>query len=146
MEKLASNIVGYIATSTELTSRLQRTIGEFEREKQASQSKTKAVLQALLDSGCVLANNKEAGAKFLETHSATLDLVANMATKIAELAAAVKQAQATPVVRELGSPSTLPATSSAVEASTDNYVGRRFRREKSASDRSFLQILNPPTV
>ena len=148
MKKLASDIVGYVAASAELTSRLQSAAQAVEIEKKAAKEKIVPALQLLLDTGCVLEHSKAAARRLLDSHVTTLDLVANMANKIAELTADVKKAQAAPSVRELGHPDLSVRQGSSAsgqpEPGLSNYIGRRFVREKSAADNAFLSIVNPP--
>jgi len=145
MKKLASQIVNYIAASAELTSRLQEKLASAEASKKAAAEKATFVLQKLLDTECVSAQNKQAASKLLASHDTTLDYLANAAMKIAELKEKLSRSTS-----ELGEPdfSTMPAKSAAEAGSgaqsNSSYIGRRFRREKSAADIAFLSILKPP--
>jgi len=145
MKKLASQIVNYIAASAELTSRLQEKLASAEATKKAAAEKATFVLQSLLDSGCVRPESKQAASKLLASHDTTLDFLANAATKIAELKEKLSQSAS-----ELGSPdfsATSVKSASETGSSTQSggtYLGRRFRREKSAADIAFLSILKPP--
>lgn len=143
MNKLAHNLVHYIAASSELTSRLQRQLASHEAEKAAAAAKITTSLQALLDAGCVKAGQQESARSLLAKHASALDITVTMANKIAALAKAVSEKSAADraVTTELGSPAV--ATSSAVEDGP-NIIGLRFNRQKTAADRSYLEILNPP--
>lgn len=143
MNKLAHNLVHYIAASSELTSRLQRQLASHEAEKTAALAKITTSLQALLDAGCVKAGQQQAARSLLSKHASALDLTVTMATKIAALAKAAteKSAAERVVATELGAPAVV--TSSAVEEGP-NIIGLRFNRQKTAADRSYLEILNPP--
>jgi hypothetical protein len=143
MKKLASTLVQYIAASSELTSRLQRQLASHEAEKAAAAAKITTSLQALLDAGCVKAGQQESARSLLAKHASALDLTVTMATKIASLAKAAteKSAAERAVATELGAPEVV--TSPAAEEGA-NIIGLRFQRQKTAADRSYLEILNPP--
>lgn len=148
MKKLASQIVQYIAVSSELFARQQEKAAAAEALQKAAAEKVTPVLQTLIDAGCVKPSDKQMASQFLSKHASTLDLLNNAAKKIAELTAQVKQASI-----ELGSPdvsanahlsSGSKSTNSDTASEGANYVGRRFRREKTAADVAFLSIMNPP--
>ena len=142
-EKLAAQTVEFIATSSALSDRLMGEV-QVHREKQArAKTKQSAILDLMLKEGAVLPHMRQDAANMLKDHAATLDLLANAVTKMAQYknAAERQSFELGQAVSEKTANS--KSSSSSYDSLNDSYVGRRTT-EKKASDRALLAILDAP--
>jgi len=142
--KVAARTVEFIAASSVLNDRLMGEVQSFrEREKKAS-DKLSAVLDLMIETGCVAPHQKQAAAEMLGSHSQSLDLLVNAVKKMQGYKQASEKAAA-----DLGQGVTekeagFKSQSQASDSLSDPYVGRRSS-EKKASDIALLKVLDAPS-
>lgn len=141
--KLAAQAVEFVAASSALTDRLMGEVKSSRAEKQAAANKLNAVLDRLLETGCVAPHQKQAAADMLANHGQSLDLLVNAVNKMQQYKQASEKAAA-----DLGQAVTEKEAGVASAPVTDSlsnpYVGRRTS-EKKASDIALLAVLNSPS-
>lgn len=141
--KLAAQAVEFVAASSALTDRLMGEVKSSRAEKQAAANKLNAVLDRLLETGCVAPHQKQAAADMLANHGQSLDLLVNAVNKMQQYKQASEKAAS-----DLGQAVTEKEAGVASAPVTDSlnnpYVGRRTS-EKKASDIALLAVLNSPS-
>ena len=141
--KLAAQSVEFVAASSALTDRLMGEVKSNRAEKQAAAQKLNAVLDRMLETGCVAPHQKQAAAAMLVDHSQSLDLLVNAVNKMQSYKQASEKAAS-----DLGQAVTekeagVSTSTSAQDSLSDPYVGRRTS-EKKASDLAILAVLDAP--
>lgn len=143
-KRLAAQTVEFIAASSALNDRLMSEVQTFrQREKQAA-DKQSAILDLLLETGCVAPHQKQAAAEMLNSHSQSLDLLVNAVKKMQNYKQASEKAAADlgqAVTEKEAGFNARPAVSDSLN---DPYVGRRSS-EKKASDLALLRVLEAPS-
>jgi predicted transcriptional regulator len=142
--RLTAQTVEFIAASSALNDRLMGEVQTFrQREKQAA-DKQSAILDLLLEAGCVAPHQKQAAAEMLSSHSQSLDLLVNAVKKMQSYKQASEKAAADlgqAVTEKEAGFNSQPAVSDSLN---DPYVGRRSS-EKKASDIALLRVLEAPS-
>ena len=142
--KLAAQAIEYVAASSALTDRLLGEVRSYrEREKQAA-DKRDAILDLMVQTGCVAPHQKQAAAEMLGSHGQSLDLLVNAINKMQSYKQASEKAAA-----DLGQAVTekeagVSAPAAASDSLSSPYVGRRSS-EKKASDLAILAVLDSPS-
>jgi N-acetylmuramoyl-L-alanine amidase CwlA len=141
--KLAAQAVEFVAASSALTDRLMSEVQSNRAEKQAAAQKLNAVLDRMLETGCVAPHQKQAAAAMLEDHSQSLDLLVNAVNKMQSYKQASEKAAS-----DLGQAVTekeagVSTSGSSTDSLNGPYVGRRTS-EKKASDLAILAVLDAP--
>ena len=141
--KRAAQAVEFVAASSALTDRLMGEVKSNRAEKQAAVGKLDAVLDRLLETGCVAPHQKQAAAAMLDDHSQSLDLLVNAVNKMQQYKQASEKAAS-----DLGQAVTekeagVNSSVSAPDSLNGPYVGRRTS-EKKASDLAILAVLDAP--
>lgn len=141
--KLAAQAVEFVAASSALTDRLMSKVQSNRAEKQAAAQKLNAVLDRMLETGCVAPHQKQAAAAMLEDHSQSLDLLVNAVNKMQSYKQASEKAAS-----DLGQAVTekeagVSTSVSSMDSLNGPYVGRRTS-EKKASDLAILAVLDAP--
>lgn len=141
--KLAAQAVEFIAASSALNDRLMGQVQSYRAKEKQAADKRNAVLDRMIETGCVAPHQKQAAAEMLESHGRSLDLLVNAVNKMhgykqaseksaADLGHAVNE-------KEAG----LRPSNRSADSMDDPYVGRRTS-EKKASDYAILSVLNNP--
>ena len=140
--KLAAQTIEFIAASSALNDRLMGEVQSHRaREKQAA-AKRQAVLDLMVNTGCIAPHQKQAAADMLGNHGQSLDLLVNAINKMQSYKAASEK-----TASDLGQAVTEKEagykSAPARDSLNDPYVGRRTS-EKKASDVAILAVLNAP--
>jgi hypothetical protein len=140
--KLAAQTIEFIAASSALNDRLMGEVQSHRaREKQAA-AKRQAVLELMVNTGCIAPHQKQAAADMLGNHGQSLDLLVNAINKMQSYKAASEKAASDlgqAVTEKEAGYKSVPTRDSL----NDPYVGRRTS-EKKASDVAILAVLNAP--
>lgn len=141
--KIASKTVEFIAASSALNDRLMGEVQSHREQEKKAADKLNAVLDLMLETGCVAPHQKQAAAEMLSDHSQSLDLLVNAVKKMHGYKQASEKAAA-----DLGQGVTekeagVVAQPTAHDSLNDPYVGRRGS-EKKASDIAILKVLDAP--
>lgn len=140
--KLAAQTIEFIAASSALNDRLMGEVQSHRaREKQAA-AKRQAVLDLMVNTGCIAPHQKQAAADMLGNHGQSLDLLVNAINKMQSYKAASEK-----TASDLGQAVTEKEAGYKAapvrDSLNDPYVGRRTS-EKKASDVAILAVLNAP--
>lgn len=111
------------------------------REKAAA-AKRQAVLDLMLQTGCVAPHQKQAASDMLGNLAQTLDLLSNSINKMQAYKSASEKT-ASELGQAVSEKEAGFKTAKAMSSLTDPYVGRRTS-EKKASDLALLAVLNAP--
>lgn len=140
--KLAAQAVEFIAASSALTNRLMSEVQANRSREKAAAAKRQAVLDLMLQTGCVAPHQKQAAADMLGDLAQTLDLLSNSINKMQAYKSASEKT-ASELGQAVSDREAGFKTAKAMNSLTDPYVGRRTS-EKKASDLALLAVLNAP--
>lgn len=144
--KLAAQMLEYIAATSELNDRLLKEAHDARSRQKQAADKEKAVLDTLVKSGAVRAEQISDARGMLKSHSQCLDLLSTAVQKMAEFRGAAEKAAS---AREMSlgaadsSKASVSSRQAAASSLTSPYVGRRTS-EKKASDYALAAVLNSP--
>jgi hypothetical protein len=140
--KLAAQAVEYVAASSALTDRLLGEVRSYrEQEKQAA-DKREAILDLMVQTGCVAPHQKQAAAEMLGSHGQSLDLLVNAINKMQSYKQASEKA-ASDLGQAITEKEAGVVQQRSLDSVNDPYVGRRTS-EKKASDLAILAVLDAP--
>lgn len=141
--QFANKVLKYVEINSAL---LKRALDELQThralQKKAADQRP-AILQRMIEIGCVTENTKQAAEAMLAGHAETLGLLKSATDKIAELRERI-QKQASELGRgEEPGTTGVPGvkTASDYDSLSDGYVGRKTSQRK-ASDEAILRVLN----
>lgn len=140
--KLAAQTIEFIAASSALNDRLMGEVQSHRaREKQAA-AKRQAVLDLMVNTGCIAPHQKQAAADMLGNHGQSLDLLVNAINKMQSYKAASEKT-ASDLGQAVSEKEAGYKAAPTRDSLNDPYVGRRTS-EKKASDVAILAVLNAP--
>lgn len=142
--KLAAQAVEFVAASSALTDRLMSEVQSNRAEKQAAAEKLNAVLDRMIETGCVAPHQKQAAAEMLANHGQSLDLLVNAVNKMQSYKQASEKAAADLGQAVSEKEAGVSASAAASDSLSSPYVGRRSS-EKKASDLAILAVLDSPS-
>ncbi len=139
--KLAAQTVEFIAASSALNDRLMSEVTSSRSSGKQAADKRDAVLQRMVDTGCVSPHQKQAAAEMLGDHSQSLDLLVNAINKMQSYKQASEKSAADLGQAVSEKEAGFKAQHQPADSLSDPYVGRRTS-EKKASDYAILAALD----
>jgi len=141
--KIAAQTVEFIAASSTLNDRLMSEVQSYRaREKQAA-DKRDAVLNLMVETGCVSPHQKQAAADMLMDHGQSLDLLVNAINKMQSYKQASEKSASDLGHAVSEKEAGVKSQPKSFDSLSDPYVGRRTS-EKKASDLAILAVLDAP--
>jgi len=141
--KLASQTVEFIAASSALNDRLMGQVQSYRGNEKQAADKRNAVLDRMIETGCVAPHQKQAAAEMLGSHSQSLDLLINAVNKMQSYKQASEKSAADLGHAVSDQESGIKPQARVFDSINDPYVGRRTS-EKKASDFAILSVLDAP--
>jgi hypothetical protein len=140
--KLAAQAIEYVAASSALTDRLLGEVRSYREQEKRAADKREAILDLMVQTGCVAPPQKQAAAEMLGSHGQSLDLLVNAINKMQSYKQASEKA-ASDLGQAITEKEAGVAQRKSLDSLNDPYVGRRTS-EKKASDLAILAVLDAP--